>query len=312
MHGEEVTPGATAPHKGHATLDVGLAFASFIHATDDDEYLRRAAWPVIQAVAEWVESRVVKSRRGYEIREMTGPAETDPPVDNNAFVNMAAAQVLREACGFSSRLGIPPHRRWRDIADGLVVPRAARGHLVNHDGYRVDEVKGGTPEAAAGIFPVGYPVDARTEEATFRYAVLDQAPSYVGTPMLSAFLPYYAARAGLRARSEELLETGYGTFVNDPWLETDEFPRTQPDKPRVGPMFANIGGFLTTLLYGYPGLKLGSGDPDTWLERSVVMPGSWRGLHVERVFVRGDEMSLTAEAGKPSAVLDGQRLRQVS
>ena len=27
MHGEEVTPGASAPTKGHATLDVALAFA---------------------------------------------------------------------------------------------------------------------------------------------------------------------------------------------------------------------------------------------------------------------------------------------
>ena len=34
--------------------------------------------------------------------------------------------------------------------------------------------------------------------------------------------------------------------------------------------------------------------------------------HVERVFVRGDEMSLTAEAGKPAAILDGKRLRRVS
>src|SRR4051794_32405495 len=159
MHGEEVTPGSTAPFKGHATLDVGLAFASYVHATGDIDYLRRFAWPVIQAIAEWTESRVERTRRGYEIREMTGPAETTPPVDNNAFVNMAAAQILREAAGFAEQLGDPPHRRWRDIADGLIVPRADRGHLANHDGYRVAEGKGGTPEAAAGIFPVGYRVD---------------------------------------------------------------------------------------------------------------------------------------------------------
>jgi hypothetical protein len=42
------------------------------------------------------------------------------------------------------------------------------------------------------------------------------------------------------------------------------------------------------------------------------MPAGWRGIHVERLFVRGDEMSLTAERGKPAAVLDGRRLRRVS
>jgi protein-glucosylgalactosylhydroxylysine glucosidase len=312
IHGEEVTPGGSAPTKGHATLDVGLAFANYVHATGDVNYLQRIAWPVIQAVAEFTESRVERTRRGYEIREITGPAETDPPVDNNAFVNMAAAQLLREATELSKGVGIPPHRRWREIADGLVVPRGTAGHLINHDGYRVTEAKGGTPEAAAGIFPVGYRVPAEVEQATFRFAVEQQAPSYVGTPMLSAFLPFYAARAGLRTLSEELLETGYGNFVNDPWLEADEFTKAAVGKPRVGPMFANIGGFLTTLLYGYPGIRVSAGEPESWCERPVVMPGGWRGLHVERIYARGDEYSLTATAGAPAAVVEGRRLRRVS
>ena len=312
IHGEEVTPGGSAPTKGHATLDVGLAFANYVHATGDVDYLRRYAWPVIQAVAEWVESRVAATQRGYEIRGMTGPAEVDPPVDNNAFVNMAASQLLREAVGFAEQLGLPPHRRWRRIADEIVVPRADRGHLANHDNYRVDEEKGGTPEAAAGIFPVGYRVPPAVEEATFRFAVEQQAPRYVGTPMFSAFLALYAARVGLRDESEELLETGYGNFVNEPWLEADEFTKVAAGKPRVGPMFANIGGYLTTLLYGYPGIRVGQGDPTTWCERPVVMPAGWRGLHVERIFGHGDEHSLTAEAGKPAAVIDGAQLRRVS
>ena len=80
----------------------------------------------------------------------------------------------------------------------------------------------------------------------------------------------------------------------------------------VGPMFANIGGFLTTLLYGYPGLRLGPGEPDTWAERAVVLPRGWKALHVERLWVRGEARSLTAVAGEPAAVLDGRRLRRAS
>jgi len=312
IHGEEVTPGGTAPTKGHATLDVGIAFANYVHATGDEDYLRRVAWPVIQAVAEWTESRVERTRRGYEIRGMTGPREAEPPVDNNAFVNMAAGELLREAVAFSERLGIPPHARWSAIADGIVIPKADRGHLANHDGYRLDEEQGGVPEAAAGIFPIGFRVPSAVEEATFRFAALQQAPRYAGMPMLAAFMPLYAARVGLREESAELLESCFGNYVNAPWTEADEFSQTMPGKPRVGPMFANIGGFLTTLLYGYPGIRLGPGEPDTWCERPVVMPGGWRGLHVERMYAHGDEVSLTAKAGAPRAVIDGQRLRKVS
>jgi hypothetical protein len=130
--------------------------------------------------------------------------------------------------------------------------------------------------------------------------------------MLSAFLPYYAARAGLPADATRLLELGYGDFINEPYLETDEFTSTAPDKPRTGPMFANTGGYLTTLLYGYPGLRLGSGPPDTWAVRPVVLPPGWSAIHVERLWMHGEPRSLTAVAGAPSAVIDGVRLRRVS
>ena len=313
IHGEEVTPGSSAPTKGHATLDVALAFASFVHATGDRDYLRRTAWPVIHAVAEWVESRAERTPRGYEIRQITGPAEADPPRNNNAFVNMAAGVLLREAIGFAEALGEEPRKVWRGIADGLVLPTASRGrHIVNHDDYRIDELKGGTPEAAAGIFPVGYRVPAGVEEATFRFAVKDQSPRYVGTAMLSSFLAYYATRAGLPDEAAELLETGYGNFINEPFLETDEFSKTAPDSPRTGPMFANIGGFLTTLLYGYPGLRLSADQPEAWPERRVVLPAGWKAIHVERLWMHGEGRSLTAVAGANAAVLEGERLRRAS
>jgi len=226
---------------------------------------------------------------------------------------MAAGVLLSEAIGFAETLGEAPHRLWRDIADGLVLPAASHGRQIpNYDEYRIDQPKAGTPEAAAGIFPVGYRVPQGVERATFRYAVEEQAPRYVGTAMLSAFLPYYAARAGLPEQAAELLESGYGNFINEPFHETDEFTNTAPDRPRTGPMFANIGGFLTTLLYGYPGLRLGPGEPDSWAERTVVLPAGWKALHVERLWMHGEERSLTAVAGAPSADLGRRRLRRAS
>jgi hypothetical protein len=226
---------------------------------------------------------------------------------------MAAKRLLEEAIGAAERLGEEPRRLWRAIADGLVLPSASRGRYIpNYDDYRVDQLKAGTPEAAAGIFPVGHRVPRAVAEATFRFAVEEQAPRYVGTAMLSAFLPYYATRAGLPDAARELLETGYANFINAPFLETDEFTNQAPDKPRTGPMFANLGGFLTTLIYGYPGLRLGPGAPETWAEAPVVLPPDWKAIHIERIWAHGSERSLTAVAGAPSAIIDGRRLRRAS
>ena len=153
---------------------------------------------------------------------------------------------------------------------------------------------------------------AAVEKATFRYAVEEQAPRYVGTAMLSAFLPYYAARAGMPGKAAELLETGYGNFINEPFHETDEFSNTAPDMPRTGPMFANIGGYLTTLLYGYPGLRLGPGEPETWAERPVVLPAGWKAIHVERLWVRGEGRASRPWRARRRRSSKGRRLRKAS
>jgi hypothetical protein len=305
IHGEDVTPGATPPTKDHLSFDVAIALASFSHATGNRDRLRRWAWPVIEAVAEFAVSRVERSDRGYEIRRTIGPAEIDETVDNDAFVNMAAARALLEAAGFARQLGEEPPGAWETIAAGLVIPMAARGgHIVNHDRFRIDRLMGDTPEGAAGLFPVGFETSEAVARATFRFAAERQAPTYVGTPMLSGFLSLYAARAGLPALATELLETGYGNFVDPPFMEIDEYTKLRPDLPRASPMLANIGAFLTTLLYGYPGLRLGPGDPSTWFARPVVMPSGWRGIHVERVWIRGEAISLTATAGAEAASLE--------
>src|SRR5207237_808211 len=89
------------------------AFAQYVYATGDVDFLRERAWPVLEGVARWILSRVVKTRRGYEIKATLGFAEDrSTPVDNDAYVNMAAAVVLREAAeaadrldGFAARIG---------------------------------------------------------------------------------------------------------------------------------------------------------------------------------------------------------------
>jgi hypothetical protein len=244
---------------------------------------------------------------------MTGPAEADPPRNNNAFVNMAARVLLDETLVLGEQLGQQAPEKWSEMCRRIVLPTASRGkYIPNYDDYRVDQLKAGTPEAAAGIFPMGFRVPPDVEQATFRFAVEEQAPRYFGTPMLSAFLPYYAARIGRPEQAAELLEKSYGDFVNEPFLETDEFPKYATDKPRTGPMFANIGGYLTTLLYGYPGIRIGPGDPETWAERRVVLPAGWKSIHVERVWARGEGRSLTAVNGTPAAILGGVRLRRAS
>ncbi len=304
QHGEESTPGARPYTEDHVSADIALAFAGYVNATGDLDYARRIAWPVLRSVAEFIVSRVAKTQRGYEILGTVGPREVYTSVDNNAYTNMSAALAVQAAFDCAAMIGEPAPELWREIAQAMVLPRGRRRPaIINHDGARLSESQGGVPESAAGLFPLGYRTDPETELDTYRYAAVDQAPLYVGAPMLSALLPVYAARAGESALARRLLEGGYGDFINEPYLEPDEYPRSRVDRPRASPMFANLSGFLTGLLYGFTGLHPSPRAPETWPSRPPALPQGWRAIEVERVWLRGRAWSLEARSGADRAIV---------
>lgn len=298
--GEEAAPGegAASGREHHVSLDVAHAFAQFVHATGDLEYARTRAWPVVKGVATWIESRVVETRRGYEIQRVTGVAEKEKPENNSAFVNLGAITVLREALALAELVDGTPRTHWDEIARKLVVPLDRKSGIIrNYDGHRATDEKGETPEAAAALLLFAYPTTARVEQATYRRA-LELSSGYVGSPMLSALLGVFAARVGERDRALELFERGYAEFALEPFSATDEYnPNVFPDQERAGPFAANLGGFLSALLYGLTGITLGPGDPVSWCERQPSLPAGWRGIESERIWARGAPARLTAYHG---------------
>jgi trehalose/maltose hydrolase-like predicted phosphorylase len=304
VHGEEVIrlSKARVIFEQHVNMTVAFAFALYCHATGDGEYLRSQAWQVLRGVADWITSRGVDTPRGFEIHECLGIAEQEMPVDNHAYINMAAAVVLREAAAAARRLSLDGAERWEAIASRIFLPVDETANVIlNHEGYvyREGDVASATPEALAGLFPYGYDPGPERERATLRF-YLDRVGAYVGYPMLSAPLGAWAARLGDRSLSSRLFEQGYAEFIDEPFRVTNEFSRRFPEQPRAGPLMANTGGFLASCLYGLTGLALGPDQPATWARRPAAMPGLWDGVEVERVWARGRPARLVATHGEPA------------
>lgn len=302
--GEETAPlpGTAAWHEDHVSLDVARAFSFHADATGDTEFQRTKVWPVLSGVAEWLTTRVTKTRGGYDIAASMGIAEREEPVNNAAFTNMGAVVVLTAATALAQRLGHEADPVWAKIAGSLAIPTRDKA-IVSHDAYRSNEEKGATPDPLMGLFPFGYPADEATEQATLKL-YLDLAQDYIGAPMLSALYGAWAGMAGDRALSLKLLEDGYGKFCVDRFLQTLEYrPDVFPEQPQAGPFFANIGGFLTGLLFGFPGLRVGPGEPETWAERPVILPQGWTAIEVERLWIKGRPYRLIARHGADRAEL---------
>lgn len=297
--GDEVAPlpATAAWHEDHASLDVAHAFALFAAISGDEAFLRTKAWPVLSGVAEWLTVRAKKTPRGYAIRTSMGIAERENPVDNAAYTNMAAVVVLREAIRAGERLGFAVDPLWREIADRMLLPRRDQ-IIVSHDDFRIDEEKGATPDPLMGLWPLGYPLEAAAEQATLDF-YLAHADAYIGSPMLSALYGVWAARAGDRKAALRLLEEGYGAFAHGRFAQILEYrPDRFPEQPMAGPFFANMGGFLTGLLTGFARIEPGDGDPQGWAKAPVVLPQGWIAIEIDRLFIGGAAMKLTARQGE--------------
>ncbi|MBO9547155.1 glycoside hydrolase family 65 protein [Caulobacter sp.] len=303
--GEEAAPlpGTAAWHEDHVSLDVSRAFALHADVTGQAEFRRDRAWPVLSGVAEWIVSRVHRTDDGYAIRASMGIAERALPVDNAAFTNMAAVVVLNDTIRCAERTGRQIDPEWRAIAAGMTLPR--RGEVVlSHDGYRKTEEKGATPDPLMGLWPFGFPLPEAQEQATLAF-YLDQADRYLGSPMLSALYGAWAARTGDRALALKMLEEGYAKFESGRFGQILEYrPDKFPDQPRAGPFFANMGGFLSGLLLGFPRLEPGDEAPETWPCAPVVLPTGWEAIEVDRLWVRGKPMKLVARHGQVAELQD--------
>jgi protein-glucosylgalactosylhydroxylysine glucosidase len=305
-HGEESAPlGALGPsYEDHIGCVVGHAFAQYVFASGDHDFAAEHAWPVLVRLAEWVQSRASWTDRGVEFVRAMGVAERSEPFDNDAFTNIAAATVLRDAVAVGNQLGstVPP--TWALMADRIVLS-IEDGMILDHDGFRFDEEKAATPAAPAALLLFGHRVDPAVASAT-RRAYLDAADDYVGSPMLSSLLGVFAAHEGDRRRSSALFEQGYGKFCSDRFANVHEYrPDRFPDEPVAGPFYANLSGFLLACMYGLSHLRLSPGLPASWCrEGPVVMPTLWEGVEVERVWAHGQPHHLVARHGDERARLE--------
>jgi len=292
-------PGEASWREDHASLDVALAFALYAACGDEARFAQEKAWPVLAAVSDWLVSRVHRTRGGYELLRSMGIAEREQPADCAAFSTMSAVVVLREATAMAERVGRAANPAWADIAAGLRLPMRDKV-IVSHEGYRRNEEKGATPDPLMGVWPLSCGMGPKVEQATLEF-YLEQAGAYIGAPMLSALYGVWAARAGDRDLSLRLLEEGYAQFVEGRFLQTLEYrPDRFPEQPQAGPFFANMGGFLSGLLLGFTRLEPGAGGLEDWPKGPVVLPAGWRAIEVDRLWIRGRAVRLTARHGEPA------------
>ncbi|MBI2191469.1 MAG: glycoside hydrolase family 65 protein [Planctomycetes bacterium] len=308
--GSEVTGlwagGTSGILEQHITLSVALAFSQYVHVSGDASFLRQQAWPVMEAVAEWVASRVIRTSRGYEIRHVTGPDEGADNVSNNAYTNIASILVLREARAVAQRIGLRPPARWAEVEQELFIPTNPETHeVLPHDAF---VYQGGAfnPDVLHTFFPYNYSHSEKVDRATLASHV-GKCQTYLnaGGMMHGPLMAVYAARLGNRRLAREALEKTILLSTVDPFVQFLEAGR-QNFRLEASPdtvFLTGAGGFLMALVLGLPGLQIGPDEPSEWPRLPVVLPEGMDAIEVERLWVRGRPARLVATQGEVKADL---------
>ncbi|MBR5452853.1 MAG: glycoside hydrolase family 65 protein, partial [Clostridia bacterium] len=240
--GSEVTPPwATSAGEQHVNFDVALAFDGYARVHNDPVFVKDVVLPVILGVCEWIESRVEKTERGYEILHITGIDEGHDDVNNDFYSNTMAAKLLRSGSEYCEKFGYGKQTRWLEIADNMCVNFFDDGVAKQYDG--ADRNTGTTP--LMSYFPYGYSNGAESDLATLKSMVYDR--DIIGQcfyPMQSGYLGIFPAWLGDREFSLKVYEAGSLNFFCQPFYACTESAILDPED-RVAPKHHLRTSFIT-------------------------------------------------------------------
>jgi trehalose/maltose hydrolase-like predicted phosphorylase len=297
IDGADVTPtfAGTGWQEQHVTPDVALGFWEYHVLTGDENFLREGAWPVLRAVAEWIESRGTQTDRGFEIQHMMGPDEGVPDTNNNAYMNLISKMVLAAAIRCSELVGMKAPAAWSKAHDAMVIPMdSARKVILPYDGATPGKSYSlGSVDLLAVHDP---PVSLDLLRRTHGYEDGLRGSEWAGIGFAVAASAATAALLGDRAEARRLFDQAWKNV----WIEPYGMIREAPSED-YGCFLTNFGSLLQTALMGFTGLRIREGN---WQAYPAHLPQGWSRIEVDQLWVRGNPQRLIAEDGKPAQLLD--------
>ena len=297
IDGSQVTPtfAGTGWLEQHVTPDVALGIWEYQLATNDVSFHREGTWPVLKAVAEWIESRGVETSRGFEIQHMMGPDEGVPETNNNAYVNIICKMVLAAAQECAAQVGVTPPASWKKIHDSMVVPVEPTRQIV----LPYDNAPPGQQYSLGSLDMLTVhdpPINRELLRRTYDYEAGLRGPRWSGIGFSVAADAATAAFLGDRKQARELFDQSWKNI----WLKPFGMIREAPNQG-YGCFLTNFGSVLQTVMLGFTGLRIRQGD---WCAYPATLPEGWSRIEIERVWVRGKPQRLIAQHGKLAQLSD--------
>ena len=239
----------------HMTLEVAQTMWLQWCALGDRAFLRRDAWPVISAVADYACSRVVwvPWAGRYEYKEVMGVEEAHGLVDNELHTAAMTVLVLRLAIRTAEILGLGANPLWSTVAERMHLPKNQRtGFWQAHSAIDHPTPRRWTETTAYHLAELPAS-EAQLRDALKPIAEVDGKEVEDNLPWNLSFHAMAAARLGDEAAFALILRRQSSIRVDpDIFGLRCEIPGND-----AGPYLTGCGSFLQGLLHGGTGLAWG-------------------------------------------------------
>jgi trehalose/maltose hydrolase-like predicted phosphorylase len=300
--GFETTPtfAGTGWGEQHCTPDVAIGTWEYQLATNDPDFLHSGAWPVLRAVAEWIESRGVFTDRGFEIRNIMGPDETVPNIHNNSYMNIASQMAVAAAIRCAEMMGLPAPTPWKKIRDHFYIPIDGDAHIILPYDNPPDSHSSGYSTAQLDFLLLhNPPVDIDLIRATHNFEQSLHPPRPDSNDPLNFSIAFAAAATaatsaflGNTSRASQIFRQAW----KQSWLEPYGMMREIPSQT-FGCFLTDYGSLLQTAMIGFTGLRITEG---AWNKYPAMLPDGWSRIEIDRIWVRGEPRRLVASHGAPA------------
>ncbi len=125
--------------QAHINSDVPFGIFHYYDWTGDEAFLLERGLEIVEECLRYWCGRVKKTRRGYEILQVTGTDEHHPYVDNDAYTNYCVQYIFRRylEMPFGRTGAVTQEERalFEEIAKKLYLPQEENGLIPQFDGY---------------------------------------------------------------------------------------------------------------------------------------------------------------------------------
>ena len=275
----------TGPFQHHITSDIGLAFWHYYCVTQDLRWLRERGYPLLKEVADFWLSRVEKNTDGsYAIRNVVGSDEYAINIDNDAFTNGGAKQVLSAAVRSAELLGEKINPAWAEVAEKLVINRFPNGIVREHDAYEGETIK------QADVNLLSFPLEVVTDPNLVRQN-LNYYESRIdpeGPNMSFCMFAGAAARAGDQELADLFYEKATASYLRGP------FKILSLRANRTSSYFGtSAGGLLQAVILGFGGLHF---TENGLVQKDPILPDGWGSLELKGI---GNDQTFKVKHSNP-------------